>query len=123
MLCLNLNLSSAWSGEKASFGGCIAFSPGCSDSEAVKAAAELWPKAVFCNAFWKALEATGVEDNGPASRASLVRLICQLQDCMPRAGVIGNESIKVVTDAVTLALEGLFALADPSVCSGSLEAV
>ena len=80
VVCLNLNLSVAWSGEKASFGGCIAFSPGCSDSEAVKAAVALWPQAVFCNAFRKALEGAGVEDNGPASRISLIRSICQLQD-------------------------------------------
>ena len=40
---------------------------------------------------------------------------------MPRGEVC--ESIKLMTDAVTLTLEGIFALADPSVCSGSLDAV
>ena len=56
MSCLNLNLSVAWSGDKASFGGCIAFSPECSDSDAVNAAVLVWPQAIFCNSFWKALE-------------------------------------------------------------------
>ena len=126
LACLSLRLSVAWSGEKATFGGCAVFSgQGVvfhDDSDPVKAAVELWPKAVFCNTFWTVLKDAGDPEDDVA-RCRLVRSICERQACLPPADNTLPEAMKAMTRAIGLALEGLRALADPSVCSGSLESV